>query len=130
MNTVFVPQETKRRDSETGNLVPVHDFSQALAYGRLVDLLPSFLFKASDGRMYDVIDRLVDGLAQFDDEDYIIATGDPAILGATVLIAGTLNQGRVKLLRWDRLAKEYRAIQIDVRKHTGVQKWQGPNCVK
>ena len=129
MNRVFIPQETKRRDPETGKLVLVHDFSPALGYGSLVDLLPSG-FPPSNDQMEEVIGTLTRGLAEYDNEDYIIATGDPAILGATVLIAGTLNQGRVKLLRWDRLAKEYRAIQIDVRKRTGVQKWQGPNCVK
>ena len=118
MKRVFSPHETLRRDRVTGELSPAHDFSAALEYGQLVVLLPSG-FPPDDTGVEEMLVTLRGKLATYTDEDFILATGDPATMGAVLLMAATFNSGRVKVLRWDRHAGRYNAVQIDMRRHTG-----------
>ncbi len=50
---------------------------------------------------------------KFDEHDFVVATGDPAAIAATAIIAAYQNEGRMKLLRWDRVARQYMCVQID-----------------
>lgn len=55
-----------------------------------------------------------DKLANFSDDDYILPVGDPVIIGAVTAVAASMNQGRVKLLKWDKRERKYLPISIDI----------------
>ncbi len=112
MSVVFIPQETRRRNPMTGAFEPVHDLSPALAYGDLV-LLHSPAAGGIDPK--PMLEAMRRKLAAFSDDDYILATGNPAAIAAAVMIASALNRGRIKLLSWDRRTKQYLALQLDAR---------------
>lgn len=52
-------------------------------------------------------------LAVYNDNDYILPTGDPVLSAAAVTIAANVNNGRVKILKWDKFDKAYTILQYD-----------------
>lgn len=108
--TVYIPQETMRRTSG-GDMIPKNDLSPALEFGTLHILLPSGAPPLDIG---PVITTMKTKLATFSDNDYIMATGDPAVIAAASIVASARNNGRIKLLRWDRNTGMYMCLQIDL----------------
>jgi hypothetical protein len=49
------------------------------------------------------------------DEDWLLAMGDPAIIGVAFSIFTEMNQGRVNLLKWDKMEKSYYPVKINLR---------------
>jgi hypothetical protein len=111
---VYVPQQTMRRTP--AGFVPLHDLSPAMEFGRLNILLPSGPVSLEMG---PIVAIMREKLETFGDDDFIIATGDPAVISAAVIVAAARNNGRVKLLRWDRNVAMYMALQIDL--HEGAK---------
>lgn len=109
--SVFVPQETRKRNA-AGVFEPVHDLSPALAFGDLI-ILHSAMPGGLDPR--PMLQTMREKLRDFTDDDFIVATGDPAAIAAAVMLASVANRGRVKLLRWDRATRQYLAMQLDAR---------------
>lgn len=107
---VFIPQEVQRRTDY--GLTPAYDFSPAMRYGDLVVVIPAGPPIVSIASVMPVIQAKLDG---FCDDDFVIATGDPALIVATCMIATWINSGRVKLLRWDRLMRTYQVMDLDER---------------
>ena len=50
----------------------------------------------------------------FKPTDYLLLTGDPAIIGVVCCLVSDLTNGRFNLLKWDRQEKRYYPIEIDV----------------
>ena len=50
----------------------------------------------------------------FKPTDYLLLTGDPAIIGVVCCLGSDLTNGRFNLLKWDRQEKRYYPIEIDV----------------
>lgn len=109
MARVYIVEEALRWDPETQSLRSAFDFRPASVYGDLVPLTtsrgPSIL---SPG---PVVFELQKGLQNFSDEDYLLAVGDPVKIGIATAIAARVNQGRVRMLKWDRDARNY--ISVD-----------------
>ena len=55
--------------------------------------------------------KLMKELRDFNDSDYLLLIGDPAIIA----IAADVNNGRFKILKWDRNEMKYYDIEIDLR---------------
>lgn len=106
---VYIPQQPMRRTAN--GLASMHDFTPALEFGMLNVLLPN---AGPPPSMEPVIAVLKRKLADFTDDDYILATGDPAVIGAATVVAAWFNNGRVKMLRWDRSMSMYMELQIDL----------------
>lgn len=115
MGTVYVPQESMRRVGEyqngTPRFVPAVDLAPAAAYGRLVVLLPNGISSINGGSIMREMRR---HLLDFCDDDFIVATGEPAALAAAVLLASDYNEGRVQVLRWDKEARAYVVLAFDL----------------
>ena len=60
------------------------------------------------------IHKMQKNLQDFKPTDYILCTGDPAIIGLSTAIVSDITQGRFNLLKWDRQEKKYYPIEIDV----------------
>ena len=53
-------------------------------------------------------------LQDFKQTDYILCTGDPAVIGISTAIVGDITQGRFNLLKWDRQERKYYPLSIDL----------------
>ena len=99
--TVFIIQE-----------VPGRNILGARNYGDLRVLLPSNTnIVLSPG---PTIRRLREGLKEFNDQDYLLLMGDPAVIGLACVIASDINVGLYKILKWDRIEKDYYPVSIDI----------------
>jgi hypothetical protein len=111
VNKVFIPQEPTRRDSTTGELVSLMDFSTAGRFGETVVCLPPGRVALS---AQPTIQKLKDVMRDFGDEDFLIAVGDPSVIAMASAVAASNNCGRFKLLKYDGRSKEYITVQIDL----------------
>ena len=59
--------------------------------------------------------KLKHELKDFNDNDYLLLMGDPAIIALAGAVASDANGGRFKVLKWDRDEKKYYDIDIDLR---------------
>ena len=58
--------------------------------------------------------KLQQELRDFNDKDYLLLIGDPAIIAIAGAIASEMNRGKFKVLRWDRNESRYYDIEIDL----------------
>ena len=59
--------------------------------------------------------KLKQELKDFNDKDYLLLIGDPAIIAIAGAIASEMNRGKFKVLRWDRNESRYYDIEIDLK---------------
>jgi hypothetical protein len=53
-------------------------------------------------------------LTNFTSGDYLLLTGDPAIIGVACSIVSDITTGKYKLLKWDKQERRYYPIEIDL----------------
>ena len=53
-------------------------------------------------------------LKNFTQEDYLLLTGDPAIIGVACSVVSDMTNGKYNLLKWDRQEKMYYPIKINL----------------
>ena len=61
-----------------------------------------------------LIFKLRKGLKDYTTEDYLLLTGDPAIIGVACSIVSDITGGKYKLLKWDKQERKYYPIQINL----------------
>jgi len=54
------------------------------------------------------------GLKDFTTDDYLLLTGDPAIIGVACSIVSDMTNGRYNLLKWDKQERKYYPIAINL----------------
>ena len=59
--------------------------------------------------------KLMKELRDFNDDDYLLLMGDPAIIAVAGAVVSDVNGGKFKVLKWDRDEKKYYDIEIDLR---------------
>ena len=84
----------------------------ATQYGQLKVLLPEnsqiILSPAY------VISTLKTKLKDYKSNDYLLLTGDPAIIGVACSIVSDITNGKYKLLKWDKQERRYYPVEIDL----------------
>ena len=84
----------------------------ASQFGELKVLLPeNSQIILSSGPLVFKLRKL---LANFKEEDYLLLTGDPAIIGVACSIVSDITNGKYKLLKWDKQERRYYPIEIDL----------------
>jgi hypothetical protein len=58
--------------------------------------------------------KLRQGLKNFSKDDYLLLTGDPAIIGVACSIVSDITNGKYKLLKWDKQERTYYPIEINL----------------
>ena len=53
-------------------------------------------------------------LKDYKSTDYLLLTGDPAIIGVACSIVSDITNGKYKLLKWDKQERRYYPIEIDL----------------
>lgn len=111
MSKVFVPQMPSRFDTSIRAWVPTVNMSPASAYGEIVVLLPPEANRLNIGPLIDI---LKERMLIYTEEDHIVAVGDPSLFAAACCIAARKCGGLVRMLKWDRNATDYIAIEFRV----------------
>lgn len=91
---------------------PGKNILSATDYGEIVVLLPEsrqLMFSAGA-----IVNELNMKMSKFCDDDYILLIGDPAAIGAACAVASRWNNGKVKMLKWDRQELKYFPVQISI----------------
>ena len=107
-NTVYVIQEV----AGTQSGAPKINIMGAAKYGKFEFLLPEFsqiIFSPGP-----LIFKLRKALKNFTTEDYLLLTGDPAIICVACSIVSDMTNGRYNLLKWDKQERQYYPIQINL----------------
>jgi|TARA_R100001591_G_scaffold70095_1_gene78717 hypothetical protein len=107
-STVYVIQEIA--GTRAGN--PKINIMGASHYGKFVFLLPEFsqmIFSPGP-----LIYKLRQGLKNFKQGDYLLLTGDPAIIGVACSIVSDITGGKYNLLKWDKQERKYYPLEINL----------------
>jgi len=84
----------------------------ASEFGNLVICLPELsqlIFSSSP-----FIFKMKKNLKDFAPNDYILCTGDPAIIGLSTAIVSENTHGQFNLLKWDKRERVYYPLRIDL----------------
>ena len=60
------------------------------------------------------IHKMRKNLRDFKETDYILCTGDPAIIGLSTAIVSDITQGKFNLLKWDRQETRYYPLSFNL----------------
>ena len=107
-STVYVIQEI----AGTKRGAPRINIMGASRYGKFKFLLPEMsqiIFSPGP-----LIFKLRNGLKNYTLKDYLLLTGDPAIIAVTGAVVSDLTSGNFKLLKWDRQEKTYYPIEVNI----------------
>ena len=84
----------------------------ASEFGRLRVLLPeTSQIILSPGPLVFKLRKL---LKDYQPDDYLLLTGDPAIIGVACSVVSDITNGKYKLLKWDKQERRYYPIQINL----------------
>ena len=61
-----------------------------------------------------LIFKLRKGLQNYSQQDFLLLTGDPAIIGVACSIVSDLTNGKYNLLKWDKQERKYYPIEINL----------------
>ena len=84
----------------------------AASYGKFKFLLPELsqiIFSPGP-----LIFKLKKELAKYRTKDYLLLTGDPAIIGVACSIVSDMTNGKYNLLKWDKQERQYYPIAINL----------------
>ena len=84
----------------------------AQKYGDFKFLLPEFsqmIFSPGP-----LIYKLRQGLKNFKENDHLLLTGDPALIGVACSIVSDITNGKYNLLKWDKQERKYYPISINL----------------
>ena len=91
---------------------PKINIMSASKYGKFKFLLPEFsqiIFSPGP-----LIFKLRGLLKNYKITDYLLLTGDPAIIGVACSIVSDITNGKYQLLKWDKQDKVYYPIKINL----------------
>ena len=115
--TVYVVQEI----AGTREGRPKFNIMGAAEYGKLKFLLDErsqMIFSPGP-----LIFKLRNLLKNFKQDDYLLLTGDPAIIGVACSIVSDITNGKYNLLKWDRQERKYYPIKINLYEKGKIDEW-------
>ena len=107
-STVYVIQEI----AGTREGRPKINIMGASQYGSFKFLLPELsqiIFSPGP-----LIMKLRQGVKDYRSNDYLLLTGDPAIIGVACSIASDITNGKYNVLKWDKQERRYYPITINL----------------
>lgn len=102
--TVFITHELRGRD-----------LSNVFEFGDVQVVVPSELQINERGSHQEtIIDMIEDALMNFNNQDYLLLSGDPALIAICFTVAALNNNGQVTVLKWDRITERYYPVSINL----------------
>ena len=91
---------------------PKYNIMGASKFGELISLLPeNSQIIMSPGPLIFKLRKL---LKNFNQKDYLLLTGDPAIIGVACSIVSDITNGKFNFFKWDRQEKMYYPIKVNL----------------
>ena len=101
MPTVYITQETANRN-----------FLPARKYGELKSLMPGNAQVVLS--TMPTVRKLRYGLKDFTNDDFLLLSGDPIIMGLAIVIALEKTNGLASFLKWDKREAAYYDVTINM----------------
>ena len=105
VHRVFVPSLPTRWDGIAEQRSAVYDLSPAKIYGTL------FSLSIDVQEAQEALTAIANGMADFSENDYILAIGDVTRIVAAVLAAKE-KLSSAKLLQWDKRSQQYLITEV------------------
>ena len=100
---------------------PKFNIMGALKYGKLKVLLKeNTQIVLSPGPIVFELRRL---LKNYTSQDYLLLSGDPAVILLAGMIASDINNGKVNVLKWDRQEKVYYPLEINLHERGDIDEY-------
>ena len=108
---VYVVQEIPGSQAGTPkiNIMGAAAYSTSGKFNFLLPELSQIIFSPGP-----LIFKLRKALKDFTTDDYLLLTGDPAIIGVACSIVSDMTNGKYKLLKWDKQERKYYPIEINL----------------
>ena len=91
------------------NIMGASSYSTSGKFNFLLPELSQIIFSPGP-----LIFKLRKGLKDFTTDDYLLLTGDPAIIGVACSIVSDITNGKYNLLKWDKQERKYYPIAINL----------------
>ena len=91
------------------NIIGASSYSTSGKFNFLLPELSQIIFSPGP-----LIFKLRKALKNFTTKDYLLLTGDPAIIGVACSIVSDITNGRYNLLKWDKQERKYYPIEINL----------------
>ena len=108
---VFVPQVPSRYDRSIARWVPTVNLEPALAFGAIEVLLPPEAGRLPPEELSEILGK---ALANITEDDWILATGDPVVMGIAFALAARALNGLLRILRWNKRSGSYEPVEINI----------------
>jgi len=108
--TVYVVQDHRRYNRDTGEYESVHDLAPAEEYGPLRYLLTP---TAAPWATVNILDELRAGLEDFGPDDFLLLNGNPILIGLATAVAADYS-GTVNFLQWHGRERCYTPVTAQV----------------
>ena len=106
--TVYVIQEIPGT-REGRPKINIMGASQYGTFKFLLPVLSQIIFSPGP-----LIMKLRQGLKNYGPKDYLLLTGDPAIIGVACSIVSDITNGKYNVLKWDKQERRYYSIEINL----------------
>lgn len=106
---VFAPMLPSRFDTGTRMWLPMMNIDPAKKFGDVVICLPPESNRLTTAPL---VAALREKLADFTENDWLVAIGDPSLIAAAAVITARKTNGLLRLLKWDRMASDYLPTEI------------------
>ena len=70
-----------------------------------------------------LIMKLRQGLKDYTADDYLLLTGDHAIIGVACYIVSDITNGKYNVLKWDKQERKYYPIRINLYEKGEINEW-------
>ena len=100
---------TDKRLSYFGWRLIYEEFPEALPANRKKEIHDKIKFQ-----LWSLNKEKWNTLKDFNKDDYLLCTGDPAIIGITCSLASDITNGKYNLLKWDKQERTYYPIAINL----------------
>ena len=91
------------------NIIGASNYSSSGKFDFLLSEFSQMIFSPGP-----LIYKLRQGLKNYTSDDYLLLTGDPAIIGVACSIVSDITGGKFKLLKWDKQERKYYPIEINL----------------
>ena len=91
------------------NIMGASSYSTSGKFNFLLPELSQIIFSPGP-----LIFKLRKGLKDFTTDDYLLLTGDPAIIGVACSIVSDITTGKYNVLKWDKQERKYYPIEINL----------------
>lgn len=111
MVKVYIPHMPHKFDEALSLHIPNVDVTPAKKFGEVVIMVDRNVPNVS---LMPIVQVLKEKLEDFGEDDYLLPLGDPALTAAAAGIVLRKTGGKLKLLKWDRWAKDYVVVEMRI----------------